>query len=213
MNLSKKLVTMGLAMSLGVMSVVPAFAATTVNKDAFEALQDNESSTEGVDYHDDLDGTFGTQDNAQSTEVGVQQAMSYVVTIPSFISLAGAKGAANEANFNVTVTGDISGEKQINVKPDLTLAQVDGVASGETYTAFTDGTGTFALKEDGGIKKDLVATITLADTDWAIKTDNKGDDTLEGVHAGKVSVADLKAGTFRNTINFDVDYVDYVAVP
>ena len=49
MNLSKRLVTIGLAMSLGVMSVVPAFAATTNIVDS----EQNEST-----YTDAIDGDF-----------------------------------------------------------------------------------------------------------------------------------------------------------
>jgi len=229
----KQVMTMGLTAIMGIMSVVPAFAATTDltandgdGKTAFEALQDNADSAESADYWKALDGTFADQDDARATEVGVQQSMSYTVTIPSFISLNGVKGADNKATFKVGVAGDIAGSSTITVKPDLT-STTEGVTNGTTYTAFdaASGTGTFALKEDGGVKKDLVATIKLKDTDWKINDKDTGDiaggtttagtadvigadaDTAS-IHMGEVSVASLKAGTWRNTINFDITYAN-----
>lgn len=207
--------TFGMAALMGIMSVVPAFAGSvdvTANKGdakvAFEALKDTEDSVDDADYWEALDGTFEAQDNARQTEVGVQQAMSYTVTIPSFISLDGSKAGTGEGNFNVTVDGDIAGTSKITVTPDLSAA-TEGVANGTVYESFADGEGTFPLKEDGGIKKDLKATITLADTDWTLATDANEEFVLTGaktVHAGKVKAEGIKAGTYRNTIDFDVAY-------
>lgn len=229
------------------MSVVPVFAGSdsvSTNdgeaKKKFEALKDNEVSEKDIDYWEALEGNFGgedgTENQTRATEVGVQRGMSYKLTIPSFISLAGDKNAVdgNKAEFYVIVDGDIGGKSKIEIKPNLAGAKESDVKSGETYVAFDankDKTGTFPLKEDNGIKKDLVATITFEDVDWRVvadedlyvvpETEDTGEvskrtidnseyevasERLYGEHTGTVEVAKLSAGKFRNTINFDVTY-------
>lgn len=245
--MKKRLASLGMAGLMTVMSVVPAFADVTGSTDltenngnaktTFEGLKDNEESEMGVDYWEALDGTFADQNDARATEVGVQRGMSYKLTIPSFISLSGAKNDpnGNKAEFYVIVDGDIGGKSKINIAPDLAGAAESTVPSGETYVAFDankDKTGTFPLKEDNGIKKDLVAKITFEDVDWEVKGDDLyvvpaegteskgthskkdidntefivGSERLYGEHTGTVEVAKLSAGKFRNTINFDVTY-------
>lgn len=234
----KKLVSLGLAGLMGAMSVMPAFAANGVTnvetltdgkagyvqdidgnqidpsaKAAFEDLEDNENSIADVDYYNGLEGDFADTAQSKETEVAVQQAMSYVLQLPAFISMNGAKGEANEAEFHIGLYADIAGSSTITAVPNLTGA-TEGVTNGTAYTAFADGSGTFPMKEDGAVKKDLVATIEIADTNWTIADDAENDvigSFVDGTytykeHNGKVSVADLKAGTWRNTINFDVTY-------
>lgn len=250
----KRLVTLGMAGLMTAMSVVPAFAATEGltandgdNKVAFDALTDEQNSDEGTDY---WKGISTTDENSQisfgedpvtldkSTEVGVQQAMSYTVTIPSFISLNGTKDAAggNKAEYYVAVEGDIAGSSVITVLPNLTSAiaaqdeHTDTKVADAGYTDFAltgdtnNGTGSFPLFEQGGVKKDLKATITFNDVDWAMETDKtteanaperlkaKPTSLDDTTHKGEISVANLSAGIFKNTINFDVTYTNSAKV-
>lgn len=251
----KKLVTLGMAGLMTAMSVVPAFAApealtakggqltegqTYTDGGAykqFDGLADDQDSIADVDYwQDETYGGEGGKEfgvaGSKSTEVGVQQAMSYTVTIPSFISLNGAKGdpTANKAEYYVAVEGDIAGSSVITVLPNLTSAiDSKGDADSTTYAPFAatgidavtgtsetavSGTGEFPLIEEGGIKKNLKATITLSDVYWNMKKDvGTGDVQMlktgeDARHMGEISVANLSAGTFKNTINFDVAYTN-----
>lgn len=201
MNLSKKLVTIGLMMSLGVMSAVPAFAATT----NIVGSEQSEST-----YTDAFDGDFANE-ITKNTEVEVRQAEYFSVVAPIKLTLDGKKDKDNKVDFNVTVTGDIDGDSIITVVPkldDAIKAQSDRQADGVTYAEFDNGTGSFPLIESGGKKKDLKATLSLTDTDWAIDTDlldTDGVQTLSGVHAGSISVAKLTAGKFTNTMSWKVN--------
>lgn len=237
----KKLVSLGLAGLMGAMSVMPAFAADNVEtlvagkagmvqdvdgaeidpsaKSIFEALEDNENSADGVDYYNGLEGDFADTAQSKETEVAVQQAMSYVVQLPAFISV-GQDDC--EVEYHAGLYADVASSSTITIKPNLTNA-AEGVANdANTYAAFADGTGSFPLKEDGGLKKDIKATITLDDIDWSLKTatidDADGNDIIGAApaadgeaytyveHNGTVTVEGLSAGTWRNTINFDVTY-------
>lgn len=201
MNLSKGLVTIGLAMSLGAMSVVPAFAATTNIVDS----EQNEST-----YTDAFDGDFENE-ITKNTEVEVRQAEYFSVVAPIKLTLDGKKDKENKVDFNVTVTGDIDGDSVITVVPKLDeaiKAKSDRQAEGVTYAEFDKGTGSFPLIEAAGKKKDLKATLNLNDTDWAIDTDlleTDGVQTLSGIHAGSIEVNKLTAGKFTNTMSWNVN--------
>lgn len=222
----KRLATLGMAGLMAAMSVVPAFAAPTdgvENREdgtayqAFEDLKDNETSEKGVDYWKTIDSAdessglgFGTDETPfettldKNTEVGVQQGMSYMVTIPSFISLAGDKTAADhEAAFYVAVIGDIAGNSEITVKPNLTNA-IKRAPENEraNYSDFYATTGTFPLQEDGKMKKDLVATIELKDVDWTIDTDGTQNDTELGDVEQRLGVAMNKVKGYTTDTKF-----------
>ena len=99
------------------------------------------------------------------------------------------------------------GDAQINVVPNTASKTIlDGSATQEDN--FADGSGTFAMLEAAGIKNNITATIEQADTSWTVEDDGT-DDVIDAVaKAGKVSVADLTAGEWSNTINFDISVVE-----
>lgn len=206
MKISKKLASVGLALSLAAMGVVPTFAATT-------NIVDSEQ-TEST-YTDEFDGDFANE-VTKNTDVEVRQAAYFSVVAPIKLVLDGAKTKDNKVDFNVTVSGDIDGDSIITVIPSLDTAikaKSDRQAEGVTYTEFdtTKGVGTFPLVETGGKKKDLKATLTLSDVDWAIDTDllnTDGVETLSGVHNGSISVDKLTAGKFINTSSWVISIAE-----
>lgn len=117
----------------------------------------------------------------------VTQGQSFIVTIPAFVSLNGAKKTDNEANFKTVVTADISGSDSITVEPAVT---------------------SFEMTERGGIKKALTATITGNKLGWRYAYDEDDcnetafESGIERVH--KISVAKLSAGKWTGTFNWNI---------
>lgn len=199
----KNLMSLGLAGLMAAMSVSSAFAASG---DAYGSAGEN--SVENVEYYDEAEyADAWTGVDGAATEVLVSRASSFTVIIPEKIVLEGSKDADNKADYNVTVTADMPGDAQINVVPNTASKTIlDGSATQEDN--FADGSGTFAMLEAAGIKNNITATIEQADTSWTVEDDGT-DDVIDAVaKAGKVSVADLTAGEWSNTINFDISVVE-----
>jgi len=208
-----KILNLGLASLITVISVVPAFAAsgdaygnsgTTSSLEVkYNTVSDGFATD--IDY-DTVDYEAAWNGVAQDeTEVIVSQAASFDVKIPKKITLLGTKGAANEAAYDITVNGNVPGDLVINVAPNTASAKTGGTQ--ENNFDKTAGSGTFAMLEKAGIKKDITATITQADTTWTISDDGDGasvESITSATHAGKVAVANLTAGEWSNTINFDI---------
>lgn len=195
----RNLMSMGLAIAMGAMSVMPAMAATG---DFYGSAGEN--STEAVEYYDEAEyENAWTEIDGAETEVVVERASSFSVIIPKKITLSGAAGAENKADYNVTVTADIPGDAVINVAPNTASKTVlDGSATQDNN--FADGSGTFAMLEKSGVKNNLICTIEQADTQWTVADDGTDDMIDAAVKAGKVSVENLSAGEWSNTINFDI---------
>ena len=198
----KNLMSLGLAGMMAAMSVVPAMAEPG---DAYGSAGEN--SVEAVEYYDKAEyADAWTGIDGDECLVTVERASSFTVVIPEKITLVGSKDSENKADYNVTVTADMPGDAQINVVPNTASKTIlDGSATQKDN--FADGSGTFAMLEAAGIKNNITATIEQADTSWTVKADGT-DDVIDAVaKAGKVSVADLTAGEWSNTINFDISVV------
>ncbi len=176
LNSAKRASAMAMAalMAMNVMTM-SAYAATN-----------NVTSTENVEVAEDAvtvdDAYTGT---TQNTEVEVVRAATFKVTIPKKIVLDGARGAANDADYNVTVVADIPGDEQVTVAPAVS---------------------TFEMSEAGGVKANITATVTQADTTWSVADD--GMDALAAdagvIKAGNVSVANLSAGEWSGNFDFNI---------
>lgn len=118
--------------------------------------------------------------------VYVSQGQSFCVTVPAFISLKGDKDAENSSEFSIKCSGDISGTDIIKVVPSVS---------------------SFAMKEDGGIKRDLTAEITLVDETGEFSIEKDGEEELiSGVvrEGNKIVVENLTAGTWRGTFDWSI---------
>lgn len=198
--MKKTVLAMGLSGILAVSSVVPVFAAPAGNvTDSVESVTYNADS--GQAYEGAWDGAV-----SEETKVEVNLGSTFTVKIPVKLVLAGKRGEANKVDYSVTVDGDVAGDITINVFPNTAHKDSN---SATVENNFKDGSGTFALKEKAGVKKDVVATITQADGTWTMADDGTDDGTgaasIESVaKTGSVEVANLSAGEWSNTINFDV---------
>lgn len=196
----KSVLAMGLSGVLAISSVVPAFASPAGN------ITD---SVESVTYNADAGQTYeGAWEGAisEETKVEVNLGSTFTVKIPVKLVLAGKRGEANKVDYSVAVDGDIPGDVTINVVPN-TAHTTSEFANIEND--FKGGSGTFALKEKAGVKKDIVATITQADGTWTMADDGTDNGTgaasiVSVAKTGSVEVANLSAGEWSNTINFDV---------
>lgn len=201
--MKRKLMTMGMAGLMAAMSVSSAFAASG---DAYGSAGIN--SVENVEYYDEAEyADAWTGVDGAETLVEVSRASSFTVIIPKKIVLEGSKDAENKADYSVTVTADIPGNAQINVAPNTASKTIlDGSATQDNN--FADGTGSFAMLEKSGVKANLTAQITQADTSFTIADDGVDDAITAVEKAGKVTVENLSAGEWSNTINFDISVTE-----
>lgn len=104
--MKKQFISMLLAIVLIVSNVIPVFA---------------DSSSENIDY---TGGTLSSteineENKSQEVEVSVELGSSFNVTIPKTITLNGSKGDNyGKANYEVSVSGDLTGTQVVNVVPD-----------------------------------------------------------------------------------------------
>ena len=175
----KKVMATAMAVASMASMTVPAFAATTTNK---------VTSAEAVTNYEEAEST--TVDEAyagdtKNTEVEVTRAATFKVTIPKKIVLNGTRGEKNDADYKVTVVADIPGDETIHVAPAVS---------------------TFKMKEAGGVKTDIDATITQAVTTWSVADD--GMDALAAdagvAKDGNVEVANLSAGAWSGNFDFNI---------
>ena len=64
------------------------------------------------------------------------------------------------------------------------------------------------MLEKSGVKANLTAQITQADTSFTIADDGVDDAITAVEKAGKVTVENLSAGEWSNTINFDISVTE-----
>lgn len=189
----------------------------------FDETGDTQSMHVSGDENDK--GIFGGPVK-KSTKVVVDQMASVAVEVPFKITLNGAAGAENKAEYKIRVKGDIDGSTQINVVPNTATAEVTGVTGSKTDDDFgktKPGEGTFPMIESAHVKTPITATIKQAkdNTRWTMAKDGgaAGDGVIdEGVTAtldktktGTVEVANLSAGKWENTIGFDISATDTAA--
>jgi hypothetical protein len=119
-----------------------------------------------------------------TVNVSVTQGSTFSVTIPKTIVLNGAVGAANEASYDITVSGNIASDEVVSVTPDAS----------------------FQMTDNKGVKSALTATVTqtvtkFVDSQVTIPTSTK-DTIALGKTTGKVSVANLSSGSWTGNFNF-----------
>ena len=196
--MKKNIKALSLAGLMTVMSVMPVMAAPAGNIS---------TSSKSVEYNADAGNAYDEAWDTsvkEDTEVLVSRGSTFTVKVPKKIILLGTKGATNDADYDVTVDGDIPGNVTINVVPNTASKTKLDNSTSQTDN-FADGSGTFEMLEKAGIKNNITATITLADTTWTIEDDGDANDLItEVVKSGNVSVANLSAGEWSNTINFDI---------
>ncbi len=180
---------------------------------AFDETGDTQLMHVSGDEYDK--GIFG-EPVKKSTKVVVDQMASVAVEVPFKITLNGAAGAENKAEYKIRVKGDIDGSTQINVVPNTATAEVPGVVGSQTDNDFgktAEDKGTFPMIESAHVKKVITATITQAknDTRWTMAKDGTDDGAaarLDKTKTGTVEVANLSAGRWENTIGFDISATD-----
>ena len=126
-----------------ILATIPVFAAAITPMSVFAATG-YQTSSENVTYSNAI-----TQDATNNTvNVTVTQTSTFSVSIPKNISLSGASGENNEANYSIAVTGNIASDETINVVPDTN----------------------FKMKDIKQIKDDIDANVTQVVTKFVISS-------------------------------------------
>lgn len=167
-----------------ILATIPVFATMVTPMSVFAATG-YQTSSENVTYSNAI-----TQDAANNVvNVTVAQTSTFSVSIPKNISLSGASGETNEANYSIAVTGNIASDEVVKVTPS----------------------SSFQMTDSKGVKKALTATVKQPVTKFVntevkpIKYSSATDTNALGTNAsGNVSVANLSAGSWAGTFNFDI---------
>ena len=147
------------------------------------AATDYTTSAENVTYTDAI-----TADSTPQVQVSVSQTSTFSVKIPKTITLNGKVGETNDASYEVEVSGNIASNEVVTVAP----------------------TTTFKMKDNSGVKADIDATVTQAvqkfvNSDAKEAKHKEAADTIAlGKTNGTVEVANLTAGSWAGTFNFNI---------
>ena len=162
------------------------------------------TSTESVDYNTNnpIETDKTNTDEETKVDVTVSQTSTFSVKIPKVMVLNGAVGQKNDADYEVTVSGNIASDEVVSVTPP----------------------SDFKMHDDRGRKADLTTTITQEKTRFvnqesylSSKTDYKteADCCMMAQEAGNtgfgtvtipgnVEVHSLSAGSWTGVFNFDI---------
>lgn len=168
-----------------------------------------DDSQTGKDNLIDMIGAFESE-KALDTEVVAYMPSTLSVKVPVKIVLDGTRGATNDADYTLTVKGDIPGDAVVNVVPntksdtfDFGTKAINPDAHANDFDGAT-GTGTFEMIEKAQVKAAITATINQADTTWTVADDTQAALATGVEKTGNVSVANLSAGEWSNDISFDI---------
>lgn len=120
-----------------------------------------------------------TSTGTKQTEVSYSQNSTFSVTLPKKIPLNSDK----KGNYEISVNGDIKGDEKVVVIPDSTITMID--AEGKNNV-----TGTITQ-----IKTEFTYTDFISTSDDDRKT------------TGTISVANLSAGNWTGTFNFNISLI------
>lgn len=173
-----------------ILATVPVLATTIMPMSVFAATG-YQDTNEGVTYSNNIEA-----DKAQNEcEVLVTQTSSFSVVIPKTVILNGKVGKVNDADYNVTVKGNIASDETINVVPD----------------------STFKMKDIKKVKDDIDANVTQSVTKfvnaetkekvYANTADTIAIDVANetGKTTGTIQVENLTAGSWRGVFNFNIN--------
>jgi hypothetical protein len=164
------------------MAAIPMVATLIAPMTAFAATSYKTTSASVTNVANAITADAPTND----VSVSVTQGSTFSVTIPKTIVLNGTAGAANEAQYDVKVSGNIASNETINVVP---------VTS-------------FKMSDVKGVKAQLDATVTQTYTkfvDSQVTISSSVKDTMAiGDTTGKVSVANLTSGSWTGNFNFAI---------
>lgn len=184
----KRFLPIALSVSMAVGNIAPVFADE-------RAYLDGDNSTESVEYYEE--SNLYNQDEADraETKVTISKAEYFSVIIPKAITISGAKNDNGEYEkaYNVTVKGDISGDKYIKVEsPEATLH--NGGKTALTVNTNSESEIVKFLQNDG----DLVEGF------FNVPTSNMISGKTVEYNAQVVNKEDVKAGTYSGTTQFDI---------
>lgn len=174
--MKKKLLTTLLAATMCVCAVFGSIISVSA--------ETTENTTVGKD---EADG--GT---TKDVEVVYEDDGTFTVTIPKTIVL---DGTAKASDYDVTVIGDISSDKQITITPVDSVEDADGV--------------NFYMSDQSGValvKDDVLATVTQDETVWTSAELSSATDGA--TKSGNVSATDLSSGSWKGNFGFNITFED-----
>lgn len=177
MNIKKcslKVMCAALAGTMFASTLLPSFATEAV---VTETPMDASAGTSSSDT-----GWTTEENSFENIKVTYQQLSSYTVTIPKTIALDTKK----QASYSVKVSGDIDANQRVYVAP------LDGIADSEDLD--------FYMKDLGGKKADVVATVTQNKVYW----NSEDVENAYEENNNSVSAPNLTAGTWEGTFQIEI---------
>lgn len=170
-----------------------SFATDRVQKpsvgDDINSLTDEYAPVEGLDDKQGVKSEYEVADeNAEDTLVAVTKASDFIVAIPKVLVMEG-NGEESTAEYKISVFGHVDPAKRVTVTPEASFELVNQGKSNVVYTAQIS-------QPDTGING----------------MDILEDPTDEGTKymTGTITANIKKAGSYKGTVMFTIDYVDHI---
>ena len=170
-----------------------SFATDKVQNPSVESdinsLTDPDATVEGLDEKQGLKSEYETADaSSEETLVAVTKASDFIVAVPKVLIMDG-NGEQSTAEYKISVFGHVDPAKRVTVTPEAS----------------------FEMVNQG--KADVVYTAQVSQPETGINgIDILEDPSDEGTQylTGTITANLKRAGSYKGTMNFTIDYVDYV---
>ena len=158
-------------------------------EDDINSLTDPDATVEGLDEKQGLESEYETADaSSEETLVAVTKASDFIVAVPKVLVMDG-NGEQSTAEYKISVFGHVDPAKRVTVTPEAS----------------------FEMVNQG--KADVVYTAQVSQPETGINgIDILEDPSDEGTQylTGTITANLKRAGSYKGTMNFTIDYVDYV---
>lgn len=158
-------------------------------EDDINSLTDPDATVEGLDEKQGLESEYETADaSSEETLVAVTKASDFIVAVPKVLIMDG-NGEQSTAEYKISVFGHVDPAKRVTVTPEAS----------------------FEMVNQG--KADVVYTAQVSQPETGINgIDILEDPSDEGTQylTGTITANLKRAGSYKGTMNFTIDYVDYV---
>lgn len=157
--------------------------------DDFESLLDDFATVVGLDEKQGVKQTYEAADaNSEDTTVYCTKASDWIITIPKDLVMSGDD--ESQAEYIVGVYGNVDPAKRVTVTPDASFEMINTGNPDVKYTAQVSQPVT-------GINGIDIAFTPAEDTGDASQM------------SGSITANLKRAGSYRGTMTFTVDYVDH----
>lgn len=152
------------------------------------SLTDPDAPVEGLDEKQGLESEYETADaSSEETLVAVTKASDFIVAVPKVLVMDG-NGEQSTAEYKISVFGHVDPAKRVTVTPEASFEMVNQGKADVVYTAQVN-------QPETGING----------IDILEDPSDEGTQYLTGTITANLK----RAGSYKGTMNFTIDYVDY----